>query len=80
MRRTAARGGGPSPVAKRPRAATRPHAYDAVAVERAVGALLEAMGLDRDAPDLAETPARVAASWKDEILDGYGLDPGELLG
>jgi GTP cyclohydrolase I len=59
--------------------------FDRPASEAAVRALLLSFGLDPDAPELQETPARVAEFWT-ERLAGYGVDltaelkplPGEL--
>ena len=58
---------------------------DPPAAAAAVRALLRALGADPDAPELQDTPARVAAFWA-ERLAGYGVDlaaelqalPGEL--
>jgi GTP cyclohydrolase I len=56
---------------------------DRSGMERAVRLFLEASGVPLDDPDLAQTPARVAAAWADEFIDGYaGSVPtalGELL-
>jgi GTP cyclohydrolase I len=59
--------------------------FDRPASEAAVRALLRSFGLDPDAAELQETPARVAEFWT-ERLAGYGVDlaaelkplPGEL--
>ena len=52
-----------------------PPGRDAVAVERAMAALIDALGLDRTAePELNETPARVADLYR-EIFSG--LDPAQ---
>lgn len=48
----------------------------------AVARFLDALGLPasvRDAAELAETPRRVAEAWLDDLLDGYGREPGEIL-
>jgi GTP cyclohydrolase I len=48
---------------------------DTAAVERALRALVEALGLDPAAePELAETPSRVAAMWGELLA---GLDPAQ---
>ena len=47
--------------------------FDRAASEAAVRALLKSFGQDPDAPELRETPARVAAFWA-ERLAGYGVD------
>ncbi|MBI4913623.1 MAG: GTP cyclohydrolase I [Acidobacteria bacterium] len=46
--------------------------------ERAVHELLLALGADPGSPELAETPARVAAFWA-ERLEGTGQDPSDEL-
>ncbi len=58
---------------------------DRAAAEAAVRALLRSFGQNPDAPELKETPARVAEFWA-ERLAGYGMDlsaelkplPGDL--
>jgi GTP cyclohydrolase I len=40
---------------------------------------LEAAGMDPGAPDLADTPDRVAATWRESFLDGYAQDPARIL-
>jgi GTP cyclohydrolase I len=58
---------------------------DRAASEAAVRALLQSFGLDPAAPELADTPGRVAEFWA-ERLAGYGIDlaaelkplPGDL--
>jgi len=62
-----------------------PACVDPVAAEAAVRALLRSFGQDPAAPELKDTPARVAEFWA-ERLAGYGVDlaaelkplPGEL--
>jgi GTP cyclohydrolase I len=49
-------------------------------MQRAVADFLHAAGADRTDPNLRETPARVAAAWLDEFLDGYRTTPEEALG
>jgi GTP cyclohydrolase I len=48
-------------------------AFDRPASEAAVRALLRSFGLDPEAPELQETPARVAEYWT-ERLAGYSVD------
>jgi GTP cyclohydrolase I len=60
-------------VAARPRAAT---------LAGAVAEFLDALGLPaevRRSAELAGTPARVAQAWLEELLDGYGVAPREIL-
>ncbi len=48
----------------------------------AVGRFLDALGLPpetRRAEDLAGTPRRVAEAWLQDLVDGYGRDPAEIL-
>jgi GTP cyclohydrolase I len=48
----------------------------------AVGRFLDALGLPpevRGAADLEETPRRVADAWLEDLVDGYGKDPAEIL-
>jgi GTP cyclohydrolase I len=43
---------------------------------------LDALGLPpevRASSDLAGTPRRVAAAWLEDLVDGYGRDPAEIL-
>jgi GTP cyclohydrolase I len=47
--------------------------FDRSATEAAVRALLQGLGQNPDAPELQETPARVADFWG-ERLAGYGVD------
>jgi GTP cyclohydrolase IA len=51
------------------------------AAAEAVARLLDAVvpAAERGAPDLAGTPERVAEAWSEDLLDGYGVDPAELL-
>ena len=49
--------------------------FDRVGAAAAVRQLLASFGQDPDAPELAETPNRVAEFWA-ERLAGHGLDPG----
>lgn len=59
----------------------RPRSAPALAAE-AVARFLDALDLPpevRAAPDLAETPRRVAEAWAEELLDGYRRDPAEVL-
>jgi GTP cyclohydrolase I len=50
--------------------------------EEAVARFLDALALPpevRGADDLAETPRRVAEAWLEDLTDGYGRDPAEVL-
>lgn len=47
--------------------------------ERAIRQFLAALGANLDEPDLKDTPARVAAMFKEELLDGYQKDPAKIL-
>ncbi len=55
-------------------------ASDPGAMAAVVRAWLEACALDPGHPDLARTPERVAALWREQFLSGYGMDPAEILG
>jgi GTP cyclohydrolase I len=47
----------------------------------AVHAFLRALGRDPDRdPELHGTPSRVADAWADDLVDGYDVDVGQLLG
>ena len=46
---------------------------------KAIRAFLGAAGLDTKSPDIEETPARVAAAWFEDYLDGYRADAREIL-
>jgi GTP cyclohydrolase IA len=47
----------------------------------AIADFLDAAGFDSpEQPHLADTPARVAATWMEDILQGYELTPAEALG
>lgn len=53
---------------------------DRAQAERAIDAFLRAMGRDPDhEPELAGTPARVAAAWAADLIDGYDVDVRVLL-
>jgi GTP cyclohydrolase I len=54
-------------------------AADRDGAARAIFSFLEALGYDTSAPALADTPARVAAAFIDELLQGERLDVGELI-
>jgi len=41
---------------------------------------LDALGVDRTDPHLAETPARVVSAWSEVLIEGYRRDPVEALG
>jgi GTP cyclohydrolase I len=50
--------------------------------EEAVARFLDALALPpevRGAADLADTPRRVAEAWLEDLADGYGRDPAEVL-
>jgi GTP cyclohydrolase IA len=54
----------------------------APAAADAIARFLDAMGLPADvrgAADLADTPRRVAEAWLEDLVDGYGRDPAEIL-
>lgn len=53
---------------------------DRPGLEAAFAAFLAAAGVDTTDPEVAGTPARAAAAWADELLDGYRTTPGEALG
>jgi len=52
--------------------------FDGAKAARAVRDLLESLGMDPDAAELRETPARVAEAWA-ERLAGYAMDPAAEL-
>jgi GTP cyclohydrolase I len=65
-------------VPARPRARRAERA----AAEEAIARFLDALGLPpevRGSRDLDETPRRVAESWLEDLVDGYGRDPRALL-
>ncbi len=52
------------------------------AAKEAMARFLDALGLPpevRGAADLADTPRRVAEAWLEDLADGYGRDPAEIL-
>lgn len=51
---------------------------DKRAAAEAIDAFLRALGHE-PVGELAGTGARVAAAWCDELLDGYGVEPAEIL-
>jgi GTP cyclohydrolase I len=62
------------------RSAARASSGEAAA--EAVGRFLDALGLPpevRRSDDVAGTPRRVAEAWLEELVDGYGRDPAEIL-
>jgi len=68
-------------VAARPLRDTRRKPVPAAAAG-AVARFLDALGLPpevRGAADLAGTPRRVAEAWLEDLVDGYGRDPAEIL-
>jgi GTP cyclohydrolase I len=74
-----------SPARARRRAATGAGDEAAPAAARAaeaIGRFLEALPLPpevRGGPDLDGTPARVAAAWLEDLVDGYARDPEDVL-
>lgn len=52
--------------------------FDGAKTARAVRELLESLGQDPDAPELRDTPSRVADFWA-ERLAGYAMDPAQEL-
>jgi GTP cyclohydrolase I len=57
-------------------------APSAAAAADGIARFLDAMGLPahvRASEDLADTPRRVAEAWLEDLVDGYGRDPGEIL-
>jgi GTP cyclohydrolase I len=47
-----------------------------------VARFLDALGIPSDvrgSDDLADTPRRVAEAWLEDLVDGYGRDPAEIL-
>src|SRR5437868_1452466 len=55
-------------------------AVDRTQAEKAIHAFLVALGRDPDADDeLRDTPARVAAAWAEDLIDGYDVDVGAML-
>jgi GTP cyclohydrolase I len=52
-----------------------------LAAEAAVARFLDALLPEevRRSADLRETPRRVAQAWAEDLLDGYGRDPAEIL-
>jgi GTP cyclohydrolase I len=47
--------------------------------EQAIRDFLEALGFSEDSPELQQTPARVAALFRNELLDGYRKTPEEIF-
>ena len=58
----------------------RPGAFDPVAFEAAVSALLGACGIAPDTPHMARTAQRVRELWQKRLLGGYEMDPAAALG
>ncbi len=52
---------------------------DKAAISEALERLLQAMGLDPEKKDFADTPRRVAELWDAEFLNGYSMDAKEIL-
>ncbi len=55
-------------------------AFDPVAFEQAVDALLKACGIAPDAEHMGKTAQRVRELWQRRLLGGYDLDPAVALG
>jgi len=55
----------------------RPNSH---AIAEAITSLLQACALDLDHKDFARTPQRVAHTWVEEFLSGFGMDPAVILG
>ena len=65
--------------ATRARPARRPSSS---AAAEAAARFLDALGLPhsvRGAADLEDTPRRVAEAWLEDLVDGYGKDPADIL-
>jgi len=63
-------------------ARARPLPARASAAAAAVDRFLDALGLPegvRRSADLAGTPERVAEAWLEDLVDGYRIDPGQVL-
>ncbi|CAB1367983.1 GTP cyclohydrolase I FolE [Denitratisoma oestradiolicum] len=54
--------------------------FDPVAFEQAVIALLDACGIEPEAPHMGRTAQRVRELWQKRLLGGYDLNPAEALG
>jgi GTP cyclohydrolase I len=54
--------------------------FDAVAFERSVKGMLEASGIEIDDTHTSRTAQRVRELWQKRLVDGYDIDPGEVLG
>lgn len=63
----------------RPRKAA-PRGPDRARAERALGALLDALGVELSDPNLAGTPARAAGAWIDVLTEGHHADLSKVLG
>lgn len=60
----------------------RPLPPQALAAATAVDRFLDALGLPeavRRSAELAGTPERVAQAWLEDLVDGYQVDPGQVL-
>jgi GTP cyclohydrolase I len=55
-------------------------AFDPVAFEQAVDALLKACGIAADEAHMGKTAQRVRELWQRRLLGGYALDPADALG
>lgn len=58
----------------------RQKAFDAKAFEEAVGQLLCACGIEPNSVHTGKTPQRVRELWQNRLMDGYDLDPVQVLG
>lgn len=65
-------------MARRPAAPSA--APDRAAMERAIADFLRAARIPTGDPELEQTPARVAAAWADEFVDGYRVSVKDALG
>jgi GTP cyclohydrolase I len=66
----------------RRRSAAPAPAPDPALAADAAGRFLDALGLPpevRASPDLELTPRRVAEAWLEDLVDGYGREPAEIL-
>src|SRR5262249_40296668 len=52
---------------------------DTAKMEAGIRLFLEGIGPAAAPPDVAETPARVARAWADDLIAGYAVDPASEL-
>ncbi len=57
----------------------RPKGANLAAMRASVADFLTAAGLDPRSRALRDTPSLVAKAWHDDFLDGYRVDPSEVL-